>query len=278
MIRKLLFATAALAVITTAPADAARRRTSTATGASATLSSANPFAKPSSLPFQTPDFSKIKDTDYLPALLAGMALQKREVTAIANQKSAPTFDNTVVAMERTGLLLERAGLAFSAVNGANTNKTLEATDTKTSPLLAAHNDFIYLNPKLYQRFKYLRDHQGELSLNPEQAKLLDVYCKQFVHAGAELPPAKQTELKLLNKRLSTLQTEFGQKLLAAAKAGALHVDDASALAGLSEQQLAAAQQAAKDRKVSGYVVPLQNTTQQPSLSSLTSHDARQKLF
>jgi peptidyl-dipeptidase Dcp len=276
MIRNILLATAALAVLSTAPAAAAPRKASAS--APATLPPSNPFAKPSTLPFETPDFSRIKDSDYLPALLAGMAQQKREVAAIANQKAPPTFGNTVVAMERTGLLLERANLAFSAVNGANTNDTLQATDTKTAPLFAAHNDFIYLNPKLYQRFKYLHDHQAELNLNPEQAKLLDVYYKQFVHAGAELPPAKQAELKLLNKRLSTLQTEFGQKLLAAAKAGALHTDDASALAGLSPEKLAAAQQAAKDRKVSGYVVPLQNTTQQPSLASLSSHDTRQKLF
>jgi peptidyl-dipeptidase Dcp len=275
MIRNLLLATAALAVVTSAPSDAASHKP---VAASATLPASNPFAKPSTLPFQTPDFSKIKDTDYLPALIAGMAQQKREVTAIANRKAPPTFDNTVVAMERSGLLLERANLAFSAVNGANTNDTLQATDTKTSPLLAAHNDFIYLNPELFQRFKTLHDHQAELNLNPEQAKLLDVYYKQFVHAGAELPPLKQAQLKLYNQRLSTLQTQFGQKLLAAAKAGALHVNDASALAGLSAEQIAAAQQAAKDRKVSGYVIPLQNTTQQPSLVSLTSHDTRQKLF
>ncbi|HVI06329.1 MAG TPA: M3 family metallopeptidase, partial [Sphingomicrobium sp.] len=185
---------------------------------------------------------------------------------------------TVAAMERSGLLLERANLAFSAVNGANTNDVLQATDTKTAPLLAAHNDFIYLNAKLFQRFKYLNDHQAGLNLNPEQAKLLDVYYKQFVHAGAELPKAKQAELKVINERLSTLQTAFNQKLLAAANKGALHTDDATVLAGLSEQQLAAAQQAAKGRKISGYVLPLQNTTQQPDLSSLTSHDTRQKLF
>ena len=274
MIRKLLLATAAVAVATTA-ANAAPRKTS---AASPTMSAANPFAKKSTLPFETPDFSRIKDADYLPALLAGMAEQKREVTAIANQRSAPTFDNTVVAMEKTGLLLERANNAFNAVNGANTNDTLQATDTKTAPLFAAHNDFIYLNAKLFQRFKSLHDRQAELGLNPEQAKLLDVYYKQFVHAGAELPAAKQAQLKLMNKRLSTLQTNFNQKLLAAAKAGALHFDDASALAGLSPAQLAAAQVAAKDRKQSGYVIQLINTTQQPLLESLTNHDTRQKLY
>src|SRR5262249_19087343 len=122
MIRTLLLATAAIAVATSTSAISAPKKA--ATTASATLPASNPFAKPSTLPFQTPDFSRIKDSDYLPALMAGMAKQKSEVTAIANQKAAPTFDNTVVAMERSGLLLERANLAFSAVNQANTNDTL----------------------------------------------------------------------------------------------------------------------------------------------------------
>ncbi|HUP67163.1 MAG TPA: M3 family metallopeptidase [Sphingomicrobium sp.] len=270
-----LASVAALAVaITAQPALAAPAKGTPV----ATLPASSPFAQPSSLPLQAPDFSRIKDSDYLPALLAGMAEQKREVTAIANQAEAPTFDNTVVAMERSGALLERANLAFNAVNGANTNDTLQATDTKTAPLFAEHNDFIYLNGKLFQRFKTLHDNQASLNLNPEQAKLLDVYYKQFVHSGAELSPAKQTQLKAMNKRLSTLQTQFTQKLLAAAKAGALHVTDPAALAGLSPEQIAAAQEAAKDRKVAGYLLPLQNTTQQPSIDSLTSHDTRQKLL
>jgi peptidyl-dipeptidase Dcp len=207
-----------------------------------------------------------------------MAEHKREVTAIADQSAAPTFDNTLGALERSGELLERVILAFSAVNGADTNDTLQATDTKTSPLLSQHQDFIYLNAKLFGRIKYLHDHQAELNLNPEQAKLLDVYYKQFVHSGAELPAAKQAQLKAMNTRLSTLQTEFSQKLLAAAKAGGLHVTNKAELDGLSEQQLAAAAEAAKDRKVAGYILPLQNTTQQPALESLDSHATRQKLF
>ena len=275
--RNLLLASAALAFATTVqPALAAPAKGKTA--ASATLPASNPFAKPSALPFETPDFSKIKDSDYLPAILAGMAEQKREVGAIANNPAPPTFGNTVVAMERSGLLLERAGLAFSAVNGANTNDTLQATDTKTAPLYAAHNDFIFLNAKLFQRFKTLHDNKASLNLEPEQAKLLDVYYDQFVHAGAELPAAKQAQLKAMNQRLSTLQTQFSQKLLAAAKAGALHVTDKAELAGLSDEQMAAAAEAAKDRKVAGYVLPLQNTTQQPALESLTSHATRQKLM
>ena len=277
MIRNLLLASAAMAVAAGAqPAFAAAATPKPI--ASATLPGSNPFAEPSTLPFQTPDFSKIKDGDYLPAMLAGMAQQKREVAAIANNPAPPTFGNTVVAMERTGSLLNRAQYAFNAVNGANTNDVLQATDTKTAPLLAQHNDFIYLNPKLFQRFKTLHDNQASLNLNSEQAKLLDVYYKQFVHAGAELSPAKQAQLKVMNTRLSTLQSQFTQKLLAAAKSAALHVTDASELAGLSAEQIAAAQQAAKDRGTGGYILPLQNTTQQPSLESLTSHDTRQKLL
>src|SRR5438477_9317724 len=185
MIRKLLLATAAIAVATSTVAASAPRKAKAAM--STTLAASNPFARPSTLPFETPDFSRIKDSDYLPALLAGMAAQKREVTAIANQTAAPTFDNTVVELEKSGALLDRAQQAFDAVNGANTNDTLQATDSKTAPLLAAHSDFINLNAKLFQRVKDLHDRQASLNLNPEQAKLLDYYYKQFVHAGAQLP-------------------------------------------------------------------------------------------
>ncbi len=210
MIRTVLLASAAVAsTISVQPAFAATAKPKTA----ASTASSNPFAKVSSLPFQAPDFSKIKSRDYLPALLAGMAQQKREVLAIANQLAPPSFGNTVVAMERSGELLTRANMAFQAVNGANTDDVLQATDTKTAPLLAAHNDFIYLNQKLFQQFKALYERQAELKLTPEQAKLLDVYYNQFVHSGAQLTPAQQAQLKTINERLSTLQTQFNQKLL-----------------------------------------------------------------
>ncbi len=277
MIHQLLAATAAIAVATASTSAPAAPKKAAAT-ASATLPASSPFAKPSALPFGTPDFSRIKDSDYLPALLAGMAQQKLEVTAIANQKAAPTFDNTIVALERSGHLLESANLAFNAVNGANTNDTLQATDTKTAPLFAAHNDFIFLNAKLFARVKYLNDHAAQLNLTPEQAKLLDLYYKQFVHAGAQLSPPKQAQLKTINKRLSTLQTDFTQKLLGAAKASALHVTDKAALAGLTDDQINAAAEAAKSRKLDGYVLSLQNTTQQPLLQSLSNHATRQALL
>jgi peptidyl-dipeptidase Dcp len=273
MLRALLLAGVALGVTIT-PAVAAPAKKSSTT----TLPASNPFAKPSTLPFQTPDFSKIKDSDYLPALLAGMAEQKREVAAIANNPAEPSFNNTLVALERSGALLDRTQNVFSAVNGANTNDTLQATDTKTAPLLAQHDDYIYLNPKLFQRVETLYSKRENLGLNPEQARLLKVYYDKFVKAGAKLDPAKQAQLKELNAHISTLETQFAQTLLAATKAGALHVTDKAALAGLSEDQIAAAAQAAKDRKLEGYVLPLQNTTQQPSLESLTNRATREALY
>ncbi len=273
MVRTLLLAGAALGV-TISPAAAAPVKK----GSPATLPASNPFAKASTLPFQTPDFSKIKDSDYLPALLAGMAEQKREVAAIANNPADPSFNNTMVALERSGALLDRTQAVFNAVNGANTNDTLQATDTKTAPLLAQHDDYIYLNRKLFERVETLYNKRESLGLNPEQARLLKVYYDRFVKAGAKLDPAKQAHLKQLNSRISTLETQFGQTLLAATKAGALHVTDKAALAGLSDDQIAAAAQAAKDRKLDGYVLPLQNTTQQPALESLTDRATREALY
>ena len=273
MLYRLLAATALVAIA--APLAAAPAKKSTA---AATLPASNPFAKPSTLPFQAPDYARIKDRHYLPAMIAGMAQQKTEILAIANQKATPTFDNTLVAMERSGLLLERVQLAFGGVSSANTNATLQATDTKATPLLAAHNDFIYLNAKMFARVKALYDQRASLGLNAEQAKLLDVQYNKFVHSGAELSPARQAELKKLNLRIGTLQTDFGQKLLAATAKGALHVTDKAALAGLSDDVIAAAAKDAAARKLPGYLLPLQNTTQQPALESLTSRDTRAKLF
>ncbi|MEO6247861.1 MAG: M3 family metallopeptidase [Sphingomicrobium sp.] len=277
MLRHFLAATAVLAIAPPLSAHPVKHRAAAGRASSALLAS-NPFAKPSALPFQAPDFAAIRNGDYLPAMLAGMAQQKAEVLVIANQKAPPTFDNTLAAMERSGTLLERTQLAFSAVQGANTNDALDAVDTKTSPLLAAHRDFIFLNAKLFARVKSLHDRQASLGLNPEQSRLLTVYYDQFVHSGALLSPAKQVQLKQLNLRIGTLQTAFGQKLLAATKEGALHVADKAALAGLSDDAIAAAAEAAKARKLSGYLIPLQNTTQQPQLSSLTDRATREALF
>ena len=242
------------------------------------FSSSNPFAQPSPLQYQAPQFNRIRNPDYQSAIEEGMRRQLQEVDTIARQTSGPTFETTIVALERTGVLLTRSLKVFGAVVNANTNDTLQAVDTKTAPLLAAHNDFIFLNAKLFARVKALHDRQASLGLNAEQAKLLQLQYDRFVHSGALLSPAKQAQLKTLNVRLGTLQSSFTQKLLAAAKAGALHVTDKAALDGLSNDEIAAAAEAAKARKLAGYILPLQNTTQQPAMSSLTNRATREALF
>jgi peptidyl-dipeptidase Dcp len=239
----------------------------------------SPFAAASNLPYQAPRFDLIKDSDYQPGFDQGMAIQRAEMERIANNPAAPTFDNTIVAMERSGRMLERVSLAFSGVVGANTNPVLDMVQEVEAPRLAAHQDAIYLNPKLFARVKALYDQRARLRLDSEQRQLLEVYYHQFVHAGAQLPEPDKAKLRALNGRISTLETAFQQKLVAAAKAGALVVDSPARLAGLDQGAIAAAEQAAKDRKLEGkWLIPLQNTTQQPTLSSLSDRATREALF
>ncbi|WP_277980660.1 M3 family metallopeptidase [Sphingomonas phyllosphaerae] len=244
-----------------------------------TLSPTNPFAQPSTLPYQAPPFDRIKDANYLPALEAGMAEQRREIAAIVNVRSMPTFENTIAAMEKSGRLLERAALAFSGVNGANTNDTLQKAQEVLAPKFAAHQDAINLNPRLFWRVKTLYDQRDALQLDAEQRQVLTLTYENMVHAGAQLNDADKKALSALNAQLSTLETAFQQKLLAAAKAGALVIDDKAKLAGLSDAEIAAAADAAKERGLAGkYVLTLQNTTQQPALATLTDRATREALF
>ena len=238
----------------------------------------NPFYAESTLPFHAPPFDKIKDTDYQPAIEAGMAHQREEINQIANDPAAPTFENTIVAMEKTGRLFERAMLAFGCVTGANLNPTLQKVQEIEAPKLAAHNDAIFLDAKLFQRVKTIYDKRGSLKLDAESLRLVDWYYKKFVHSGANLSEADKAQLKKLNEEESTLTQGFTTKLLAATKDAALVTTDKAALAGLTDAQIAAAAEAAKTRKTEGYIVPLQNTTQQPDLSLLKERASRQTLF
>ncbi|MFM2271897.1 MAG: peptidyl-dipeptidase Dcp [Pseudomonadota bacterium] len=237
------------------------------------------FAQPSSLPFQTPDFSKIRDSDFQPAIEQGIEINKAEIEAIANNPEAPTFANTMEAMERSGQMLNRAYAVFSALTSANTNDTLDKVDSETAPKLAALRDAIYLNDKLFARVKALYDQRASLNLAPDQLRLLTLTHERFVQNGALLDAAQKEQLKALNGRISTLQTDFGQKLTAATKDAALVVDSKAKLAGLSPADIAAAAKAAEDRGLKGkYVLSLQNTTQQPLLVNLTNRDTRRALF
>jgi peptidyl-dipeptidase Dcp len=239
----------------------------------------NPFAQPSTLPFQAPPFDRITDADYQPGYELGMAQQLVEMRAIADTPAAPTFDNTIVAMERSGAMLRRVSAAFGAVNQADTNPVRQAVQKAEATKLAAHNDAIYLDVKLFARVHTLYKDRMRLGLNPDQLQALTITHQRFIRAGAQLADADKAKLRDLNAQLSTLQTAFVQKLLTGTKAGALVVDDPAKLDGLGEGGVAAAAQAAKGRGLNGkWVIPLQNTTQQPALQSLSDRTVREQLF
>ncbi|MBW4027759.1 MAG: peptidyl-dipeptidase Dcp [Acidobacteria bacterium] len=238
----------------------------------------NPFYAPSTLPFHAPPFDRIKDSDYQPAIEAGMVEQIREVQAIADNPAPPTFDNTLVALEKSGQLLSRVMAVFGAVTGANTNPALQKVQDVEAPKLAAHNDAIFLNTNLFARVEAIYTARDSLKLDPESLRLVEFYHQQFVHAGANLSDADKAKLKRLNEEESTLSNDFINKLLAATKDAAYATTDKSRLAGLSETQLAAAAEAAKDRKLQGWLLPLQNTTQQPDLAALSDRTTRKALF
>ncbi|MDQ2681410.1 MAG: M3 family metallopeptidase [Candidatus Eremiobacteraeota bacterium] len=250
-----------------------------AVGAKPTFAAVNPFFTPSTLPFGAPPFDRISDADYQPAIEAGMADQLREIDAIANNPVPPTFQNTLVALERSGRLLDRALSAFYAVTGANTDPTLQRVEEIEAPKLAAHNDAIYLNPKLFARVQAIYSRRAMSHLDSESQQLLKVDDERFVRSGAQLAPENQAKLRDLNKQLAMLQAAFQRKLLAGTAAGALVVSDSAELVGMSDDSIDAAAQAAESRQMSGkWLIPLQNTTQQPALQMLDNRSTREHLF
>jgi len=239
----------------------------------------NPFAAPSALPFGAPPLDRIRDEDFPPAIAEGMRRQLREVEDIVTQSDAPTFDNTIVPLERSGELLTRVLKTFGALTSANTNDVLQQIQIDEAPKLAAHNDAILLNDTLFRRVKTIYQRRDELALSPEQMHLIERYHLEFIRAGAQLPESDKARLRALNQEESTLTTEFQTRLLAASKAGALVIDDRADLDGLSEADIAAASEAAKERKLDGkWVLLLQNTTQQPAQASLRRRHVRERLY
>ncbi|MEA2762270.1 MAG: peptidyl-dipeptidase Dcp, partial [Gemmatimonadaceae bacterium] len=239
----------------------------------------NPLFVESTLPYHAPRFDLIRNEDYQPALEEGMRRQLVEIDAIAKQTTPPTFDNTIVAMERSGALLTRAAKTFFGVIGANTNDTLQKVQEIEAPKLAAHTDAIYLNDQLYRRVKTIYDRRASGNFNPEQLALVERYNRDFVRAGANLSESDKVRVRALNQELSKLSTDFTTKLLAGTKAGALVVDKVSDLDGLSADEIETAAQAAKSRGLTGkWVLPLRNTTQQPAQAELRNRAVRQRLF
>ena len=242
-------------------------------------STSNALLVRSELPYQAPPFDKIKDSDFKPAFEAGMKEHLSEIEKIASNSEAPTFENTLVAMEKSGQLLGRVNNVFSALTGANTNDGLQKLQEEVAPKLAAHMDAIYLNTQLFKRIQDVYSKKASLKLDAESAKLIEYYYQTFELAGAKLNDSDKTNLKKLNEQEASLSAKFSNQLLAAAKAGAVVVANKAELAGLSEGDISAAAQAGKDAKQDGkWILKLQNTTQQPMLQGLSNRATRQKLY
>ena len=239
----------------------------------------NPFYNESTLAFQAIPFDRITNEDFNPAFNKGMNEQIEEINKIANSTEPPTFNNTLVQMEKSGRLLTRVQHAFSVLSGANTNPDLQKLQEEVAPKLASHGDAIYLNTKLFKRVEQLYNKRNELNLDPESLRLVEYYYQQFVLAGARLTDQQKNGLKKLNEEEASLSAKFNNQLLAATKNGALIITDSVKLRGLPTSDMAAAAQAAEANKLSSkWYVSLQNTTQQPELQSLVNRETRQQLF
>jgi peptidyl-dipeptidase Dcp len=280
MFRHRLFGLAGVVILgaLVVPPSSAGPMTSQAAPAAAARPT-NPLLLQSPLPFGAPPFDKIQDGDYQPAMEAGMVAQMKEVLAIANNPAAPTFANTFVALERSGALLTRASIAFGAMASSNTNPTLQKIQEEVAPKLAAHQDAIFLNDKLFKRVEAIYNQRASLGLDPESAHLVEFYYQQFVRGGAKLSDADKVKLKALNEEDAALSAKYMNQLMSAARDGALVVSDVSELAGLSKADIEGAAQAAKARGLEGkWLLSLQNTTQQPLFVSLTNRATREKLY
>ncbi|MGV7208257.1 M3 family metallopeptidase [Oxalobacteraceae bacterium A2-2] len=243
------------------------------------LPASNPFAQVSPLPLHYPPFDKIKNEDYAPAFAEGMRQHAAEIEAIANNPKPATFENTIVAMEKSGQLLGRVSAVFGNLSGANTNPDFEKLERELGPKQAAHGDAIRLNPKLFARIKSLYDKRNKLGLDTESRYLLERYYNDFVRAGAQLSDADKEKLKAYNAELAKLTTAFSQNVLKEANASALIVDTRAELAGMSDQAIAAAAKAAAARGLEGkFAIPVVNTTGQANLAVLTNRAVREKLM
>jgi peptidyl-dipeptidase Dcp len=242
------------------------------------LSAENPFAAASTLPYELPPFDRITDDDYLPAFRAGMQEHLAEIEAIASNPEDPTFENTLVAMERAGQLLNRVAVTFFSLASSDKTEQLQEIEGEIAPKLAAHQDAIYLNGDLFRRVDGIFKQRDALKLDQESDRLLERTHTKFVRAGAALPEGEQARLREINERLATLTTDFGHQLLADTNDLAVLVDDASELAGLPDDRIAAAAAAAEEKGHSGkYLLTLIAPTSQPALAFLDNREVRERL-
>jgi peptidyl-dipeptidase Dcp len=247
--------------------------------ASTTVANPGPFAERSTLPYQLPPFDKIRDGDFLPGFEAGMAAQRQEVAAIAANPEAPTFENTIVALERSGQLLGRVGTVFGNLTASNTSPTLDEVEAKMAPRLAAHSDSIYLDAALFARVDRLFNARATLGLDAESQRLLERYHLAFVRAGAKLSATDQERMRKINEQLSTLTTKFRKNVLNEVNAASVVIERREELDGFSDEQIAVAAEAANAKQLPGkWVISLTNTTGQPPLASLTNRSVRERIY
>ena len=244
-----------------------------------TLSPDNPFAHRSTLPYELPPFDMITDEHYLPAFSAGCEEQLAEVRAIVESQEAPTFQNTIVALERTGQLLNRVLLVFFNKSSSDTNDTIDDIEAELAPKLAAHSDAIHLDQRLFSRINDVWSRREELDLNAEDARLLERTYRDFIQAGAHLDETTRARLTELNEALSSLETEFGRKLLADTNDLAVVVHDEQELSGLSSDEVAAARAAAESRGIEhAWLITAVNFSGHPALGSLQNRELRRRLM
>ena len=249
-----------------------------ATSSNTKMAADNPFAQESTLYFKLPPFDKIKNHHFKPAFEEGMKQGLAEIQAIANNPEPATFENTMLPMERSGLLLNRVSRVFFALASAHTNDDIKTLRGEMAPKLSAFSDEILLNAKLFGRVKTIKDGLDESDLDDESKRLVTETYKGFVGAGAELNDEDKETLKAMNSELASLQTKFSENVLEEVNSKAIVVDSVEELDGLSEGQIASAAEAAEARDLKGkYVLPLLNTSGQPSLSALTNRDLRQRI-
>jgi peptidyl-dipeptidase Dcp len=241
--------------------------------------SSNPFFAESTLPLHYPAFDKISDRDYAPAFDRGMAEHLREVAAITANPAAPTFDNTIIALEKSGQVLRRTSTVFFSLSGVENNDALKKLQAEYAPKLAAHRDAITLDPALFARIQKLYDTRDSLGLDAQGVRLIERYHTDFVRAGAKLSDADKAHLKEINGELAKLGTKFTQNVLAEVNDSALVVDSRAELAGLTDAQIDAAAAAAKAKGLDGkFVIALLNTTGQPPLAQLENRALRERLY
>jgi peptidyl-dipeptidase Dcp len=240
---------------------------------------ANPLLQASTLPYQLPQFDHLESQHYREAFAQGMSAQLREVAAITGQAAAADFDNTIIALERSGELLDRAMAVFFNLIASNTNDVMQQFEAELAPRLAAHEDTILLDPQLFARVSALYARRTQLGLEPEAAQLLERYHTQFVRAGARLSEVHKSRLREINAQLSSLTTQFRQNVLKATSDAAVMVESVEELAGLSSEQTGGAAAAAAARGLAGkWLITLQNTTVQPLLAQLANRPLRERLF